>query len=105
MNDADQEIVERLKRFRQQDAVNLIESQAAEIKRLRETYGNGCPCRHTTPCQPNCTCAKSMMSHGCRRCCRYGSKQQQVAMAEHLAAMHEAIQAAQDAAAKEQRDD
>ena len=136
MNDAARKIVDRLKRFRQQDAVNLIESQAAEIerhreaalestglagerigtiaalrhevtdqaaeiKRLRETYGNGCPCRHTTPCQPNCTCAKSMMSHGCRRCCRYGSKQQQVAMAEHLAEMHEAAQAAD---AKEHRE-
>ena len=34
MNDADRKIVERLKRFRQQDAVNLIESQATEIERL-----------------------------------------------------------------------
>ena len=36
MNDADRKIVERLKRFRQQDAVNLIESQATEIERHRE---------------------------------------------------------------------
>ena len=36
MNDADREIVERLKRFRQQDAADLIESQAAEIERHRE---------------------------------------------------------------------
>ena len=35
MNDADRDIVERLKGFRQQDAAGLIESQAAEIERLR----------------------------------------------------------------------
>ncbi len=44
-----------------------------------------CPCLHTTPCQPNCTCVKPMMSNGCHRCCTYGSKEQQKAMAECLA--------------------
>ena len=35
MNDTARKIVDRLKRFRQQDAVNLIESQATEIKQLK----------------------------------------------------------------------
>jgi len=44
-----------------------------------------CPCLHTTPCQPDCTCVTPWMSHGCMRCCSYGSPEQQKAMAEHLA--------------------
>ncbi len=48
---------------------------------------NDCPCRYTTPCQPNCTCVKPFMSHGCNRCARYGSLEQRTAKAEHLAAL------------------
>lgn len=44
-----------------------------------------CPCLHTTPCNKDCTCVKPYMSRGCRRCCTYGSPEQQKAMAEHLA--------------------
>lgn len=44
-----------------------------------------CPCHHTTPCHPNCTCVKPFMSRGCSRCCRYGSSEQQRAKAEYLA--------------------
>lgn len=46
---------------------------------------DGCPCLYTTPCQPDCTCVRPMMSHGCRRCARYGSMEQKRAMAEFLA--------------------
>lgn len=44
-----------------------------------------CPCLHTTPCQPDCTCVTPVMSAGCLRCCSYGSPDQRQAMAKHLA--------------------
>lgn len=44
-----------------------------------------CPCLYTTPCQPNCTCVKPFMSHGCYRCARYGSEEQRRKKAEALA--------------------
>jgi DNA repair exonuclease SbcCD ATPase subunit len=46
---------------------------------------DACPCKHTTPCSTGCTCAFPWSSHGCERCCSYGSAEQQKAMAEHLA--------------------
>jgi hypothetical protein len=49
-----------------------------------------CPCLHTTPCTPNCTCVNGFSSFGCRRCCAYGSKEQQVAQAEQLARLIDA---------------
>lgn len=42
-----------------------------------KTRKGGCPCEHVEPCHPHCTCARSFMSHGCQRCCRYGSPEQQ----------------------------
>lgn len=47
-----------------------------------------CPCLHTTPCHPRCTCVNPVSSVGCRRCCSYGSKAQQVAQGERLARLH-----------------
>lgn len=44
-----------------------------------------CPCLHTTPCKPGCTCVQPVSSAGCLRCCTYGSSEQQRKMAEHLA--------------------
>jgi len=44
-----------------------------------------CPCLHTVPCNPQCTCVTPVMSFGCLRCCSYGSPDQQQAMAKHLA--------------------
>ena len=44
-----------------------------------------CPCTHTIPCHPRCTCIDSFSSRGCKRCCSYGSKEHQKKMAEHLA--------------------
>ena len=44
-----------------------------------------CPCLHTTPCQPRCTCVHGGSSSGCYRCCSYGSKEQQKHAAERLA--------------------
>ena len=44
-----------------------------------------CPCLHTTPCHPRCTCVMPQSSVGCRRCCSYGSPEQQRQMAEYLA--------------------
>lgn len=44
-----------------------------------------CPCLHTTPCDPRCTCVSPSSSFGCRRCCSYGSPEQQRVRAEYLA--------------------
>jgi 8-oxo-dGTP diphosphatase len=44
-----------------------------------------CPCLHTKPCDPRCTCLQPLSSVGCRRCCSYGSKAQQKKAAESLA--------------------
>ncbi len=44
-----------------------------------------CPCLHTTPCHPKCTCVMGHSSRGCRRCCSYGSKEQQTVRAAYLA--------------------
>lgn len=52
---------------------------------LQDPHG-GCPCLHTTPCDPQCTCVHPYMSAGCRRCASYGSPEQQKAAAEHIAA-------------------
>lgn len=52
------------------------------------TYGRpdrgACPCLHTTPCDPRCTCVDLASSRGCSRCCTYGSPEQQRAAAERL---------------------
>lgn len=45
----------------------------------------GCPCLYVEPCHPHCTCRTPVMSHGCRRCCRYGSIEQRTAMAAWIA--------------------
>lgn len=47
----------------------------------------GCPCHHTEPCHPRCTCVQPFSSHGCARCCRYGSPEQQKRKAERLASL------------------
>ena len=47
-----------------------------------------CPCLHTTPCSPACTCRNPVSSYGCRWCCTYGSAEQQREKAELLANMH-----------------
>ena len=46
-----------------------------------------CPCLHTTPCHDRCTCVMTVSSSGCRRCCAYGSADQQRAKAVRLAAL------------------
>jgi hypothetical protein len=45
-----------------------------------------CPCMHTTPCHARCSCVMPLSSSGCRRCCAYGSAEQQAATATRLAA-------------------
>jgi hypothetical protein len=57
-----------------------------QVSQLR--YGHAaCPCLHTTPCDPDCTCVSSISSRGCARCCSYGSIPQQRAKAERLAGL------------------
>jgi len=65
------------------------EMQAACViykKRIVELEG-ACPCKHIEPCRLNCTCANPTSSGGCSRCCSYGSKEQQKAMAERLSTL------------------
>ncbi len=57
----------------------------AEMERQR-TH-NPCPCLHTTPCNPMCTCRQKFSSYGCARCCSYGNAEQQKATAEYLAGL------------------
>lgn len=54
---------------------------------MKETTRSGCPCLFTVPCQPNCTCVRPFMSHGCFRCASYGSIEQRTRKAEQLAAL------------------
>lgn len=54
----------------------IVEHSTTDVK--------ACPCLHTTPCDPTCTCVNPYSSKGCRRCCSYGSPEQQKAMAEYL---------------------
>jgi hypothetical protein len=61
-----------------------LKDARAEIARLRESAFDGCPCRHTTPCDEMCTCVKAHSSRGCARCCSYGSPEQQREMADRL---------------------
>ena len=44
-----------------------------------------CPCKHIEPCCPECTCVNPYSSRGCMRCCTYGSKEQQIKMANIIA--------------------
>lgn len=44
-----------------------------------------CPCLNTTPCHPDCSCCVKGSSHGCTRCCSYGSLLQRAARGEFLA--------------------
>lgn len=63
----------------------LLSRAADEIVRLRGVQRLfACPCSHTTPCDPRCTCAVPYSSRGCARCCTYGSKEQQVKAAKRI---------------------
>jgi hypothetical protein len=55
-------------------------SEATEKNMSRKT----CPCEFGNPCSLTCTCAHPVLSGGCRRCCKYGSKEQQENMAKIL---------------------
>lgn len=46
---------------------------------------NTCPCELVAPCSPQCTCANPVLSGGCQRCCKYGSREQQEAAARRIA--------------------
>lgn len=59
-----------------------------------------CPCLHTTPCHPRCTCRMGGSSSGCSRCCSYGSTQQKRAWARVLAKVIDEGLAARAARAK-----
>ena len=66
---------------------------------MSDDGNRSCPCTQTTPCQPHCTCVDGISSHGCLRCCRYGSREQRRARAEWLAAAIDAALPPRDARA------
>jgi hypothetical protein len=68
-------------------------SEATEKNMSRKT----CPCEFGNPCSSTCSCAISVMSGGCRRCCRYGSKEQQEGMAKALINNESLLKAAVEA--------
>jgi hypothetical protein len=67
-----------------------IEEQIQEELDTMPIPNEACPCLHTTPCDPQCTCVNSNMSAGCLRCCSYGSPEQQELAARHLAKLIDA---------------
>lgn len=62
-----------------------------------EEQRKSCPCEFNNPCTPHCSCARPFMSGGCRRCCKYGSKEQQAGMAKYLLAQEDAFNKAIEA--------
>lgn len=65
-------------------ACHTVEEISTRLEQLGKPR-QSCPCLHTTPCHEDCTCIKPFMSRGCRRCCSYGSEEQQQKKAERLA--------------------
>jgi hypothetical protein len=46
---------------------------------------DACACQIAAqPCTPNCSCVEPFLSGGCLCCCRYGSDEQRLAMAEFM---------------------
>lgn len=60
-------------------------SMPEQEKALEGQEQRSCPCLHTTPCDPRCTCINSLSSSGCLRCCSYGSPEQQRSAAQAIA--------------------
>ena len=76
-----------MNRWQDSDFVAAFRNAAPELLRLarigqeakafiESSNGRACPCKHTTPCTPRCTCVMSASSRGCDRCCTYGSAKQ-----------------------------
>jgi hypothetical protein len=71
------------------------------LKEERDALLLSCPCKHTTPCSDQCSCTHPGSSAGCRRCCAYGSPEQQKAKAESIVATLAKLQDFQAAVAYE----
>lgn len=70
-----------------QATAGALKARVEELERkLEDERARGCPCLYIEPCQPRCTCRNILSSHGCLRCCRYGSREQQTEMAKWLTA-------------------
>lgn len=80
-----------------------IAALQAQLQRAQEERHDSCPCRHTVPCHERCTCVSPASSSGCRRCCAYGSEEQQKATAEHLSAQEARIRDLEAAAVEEKK--
>ena len=63
---------------------NLAPRLLTAARQQPPAQASGCPCHWTTPCTPRCTCVNPFSSHGCTRCCRYGSDEQRRGMAENI---------------------
>jgi len=60
-----------------------IETLQTENDRLRTE--RACPCVHIAPCHDRCACLNPLSSSGCRRCAKYGSREQQRSAAARIA--------------------
>lgn len=76
------------------DTVVLARAVLAQDEELQalKRMSTSCPCHHTTPCSDMCSCARPLMSAGCRRCASYGSDEQRQGAARRLAAQDEEIE-------------
>lgn len=63
----------------------LLQERLIQMLLAREDLAQGCPCLHTEPCSPACSCASPVMSGGCFRCCSYGDEERKKRRAEVLA--------------------
>lgn len=61
-----------------------LKSDSIGYERGRQQEGRGCPCYHVEPCSSQCSCANEFISGGCQRCCKYGSKEQQLSAAKRI---------------------
>ena len=59
---------------------------------------SGCPCTLVKPCLHNCSCANLAQRGGCKRCARYGDRDQQIAAARHLVRHEQQLQEFKDQA-------
>ena len=58
---------------------------------MNATDRRPCPCQHVTPCRTDCSCVHPTSTAGCRRCCSWGSPEQQLATAKRLAEQEEEL--------------
>ena len=80
-------IVEHYKRGHQAmtDRYQKAHADCQAMIAENDALERSCPCTHVTPCHDRCSCVMPISSSGCRRCCKYGSTEQQRTAASRIA--------------------